>query len=941
MPQQQDPWVTVTPAPQNDPWVTVTPQANKPEAVAPDSSWFDTVASYIPQPVKSAWDWASSPLTTLPTQAGKAVSDYIGGIPITGETGEGGLADRLANVNARAKGFFQGASEGAGDFFSGLTSPINLATFGAGGIEKAAVEKGLPQLANVAGLVSKAAGVPMALHGAGEIANPASTMQQRAQGVFEAAGGAMPFAHAPELPVKQPSIEKAMKGSAEVLPVKQPGVREPIKQTIPYEPPSSKNAANAARQEAALAQLESAGMAQGEQPFDASTVQYPGTETVAEPPAQSTIESAMQPVTEPTTSVVPPAPEGLQFTDPVTGEIRSPAEAKPGDIPLIPGQEPIPPETPKPRSANKIANMSSGETPRPKPEDIIGMSEAPTGTVMPTGRAAEPSVGKEPKLPAVLRNAKTNYSHQEVQFANDLDKAAYIIARENRRSKYDHLYLKFVMDNTGLDEAGARSLGRQVKAAVKGLSSGDTFDDIKMPPTARNLIQQRAAESANVSGKTNLTPEQKMQALSERVRAAEQTTHPEAQTARELDNAVKVSEQALKEAPKEKKPGIISRALQLQKAWITSADLGAPGRQGKAFILNKEWYTSLGSMVKAWGSENAAKIIDQSIEEHPSGFFKHDVTETGKVKPSWAEKVAGLNLPTHEEVFNSKLGADFRKYSGINKASRAHTAFLNKLRSDMFVKMMKSAEDAGLNPKQNIEFAKKYANFINNATGRGKLSAGSWNFEYPGTLKAANAVMFAPKNMAGQIKTWGTVLDPRTYSGADPVMRKQALKSLFAIAGLGTTVSTLAQAAGAKVSFDPTSSDFLKMQFGRTRVDPFGGYQQMPVAAAKAVYLLSTGALSGKKTLFGHDTAKDTTIRYFSNRLSPSGRFVFDLFGNKMFNGMPFNLQAEMYEQVAPIAISEVIDVLRENPVLGTLLTPSTLMGLTGNAVYRDRKTGR
>lgn len=902
---------------------------------AADPSWFDTVANYIPQPVKSGWDVATKPLTDYITDSsGKKIIDPKAAANYYDVPSENDWKIPFSG-GATWKGLGAGMLEGAGDVVTGLSSPLNLATMGAFK-GASALEELAPQISRGLQMTGRALSAPVALHGGATALNPNLSASERLFGGVEAAGGIAGMAHAPELPVKESPTEKAMKGSAEVLPVKPPRVREEIPQTIPYEPPSSKNAANAARQEAVLAQLESAGMAQGEQPFNAADIQYPN----AEPTAPSVPEQAIQPATEPTAPVQNAAPAGLEFTDPVTGEIRSPAEAKPGDIPLVPGQEPIPPETAKPRSANRLANMSSGETPAPRPEDIIGMSEAPTGTVMPTGRAAEPSVGKEPRLPAVLRNAKTNYSHQEVQFANDLDKAAYIIARESRRSKYDHLYLKFVMDNTGLDEAGARSLGRQVKAAVKGLSSGETFDDIKMPPTARNLIQQGAAETA-ARGQSNLTPEQRMQALSERVRAAEQTTHPEATTARELNNAVKESERALKDSPKEKKPGIFSRALQLQKAWITAADLGAPGRQGKAFIFNKEWYTAIHSMVKAWDSENAAKIIDQSIEEHPSGFFKHDVTETGKVKPSWAEKVAGLNLPTHEEVFSSKLGADFRKYSGINKASRAHTAFLNKLRSDMFVKMMKESENAGLNPKQDIEFAKKYATFINNATGRGKLSVGDWNFEYPGTLKAANAVMFAPKNMAGQMKTWATVLDPRTYGNADPVMRKQALKSLFAIAGLGTTVSTLAQAAGAKVSFDPTSSEFLKMRFGRTRIDPFGGYQQFPVAAAKAAYLISTGALSGKATPWGRDTAKDVGVKYFSNRLSPAGRFVWDLFGNKMFSGMPFSAQAEMYEQVAPIAISEVADVLREDPVLGLLVTPTTLLGLTGGAVYRDRKTGR
>src|SRR5262249_32536209 len=148
--------------------------------------------------------------------------------------------------------------------------------------------------------------------------------------------------------------------------------------------------------------------------------------------------------------------------------------------------------------------------------------------------------------------------------------------------------------------------------------------------------------------------------------------------------------------------------------------------------------------------------------------------------PSLADKV-GLDLAPHEEMFDTKLGKAVGKLGLVERSSRAHTAFLNKLRSDMFVKFMDAAEELGKNPEQDLTLAKAYADFINNSTGRGSLDIGQWKLER--NARVLNDIFFAPRNMSGQIRTWNTVLNPYEYYKADPVLRKQALRSLFAVAG--------------------------------------------------------------------------------------------------------------------------------------------------------------
>src|SRR5690606_5714979 len=90
-----------------------------------------------------------------------------------------------------------------------------------------------------------------------------------------------------------------------------------------------------------------------------------------------------------------------------------------------------------------------------------------------------------------------------------------------------------------------------------------------------------------------------------------------------------------------------------------------------------------------------------------------------------------------------------------------------------------------------------------------------------------NTTLFSPRLIASRLK----LLNPAYYVMANPVVRKEALKSLFAIAAVGNTIGQLAKMAGGTVENDPNSSDFGKVKIGNTRIDPYAGFQQYIVAA--------------------------------------------------------------------------------------------------------------
>lgn len=131
-------------------------------------------------------------------------------------------------------------------------------------------------------------------------------------------------------------------------------------------------------------------------------------------------------------------------------------------------QAPLPVK-PKPKiRANLDGTFSpAGETPK---------IELPTKSSKPTIKA---------QLPRDLQGAKPRYNigrnEYHPTFESDIDKAAYITAQKTP-SRRDADYLKFVMEQTGLDEAGARRLGADIRSKLKSLASQSKPGEIKIPP---------------------------------------------------------------------------------------------------------------------------------------------------------------------------------------------------------------------------------------------------------------------------------------------------------------------------------------------------------------------------------------------------------------------------------------------------------------------------
>lgn len=280
-------------------------------------------------------------------------------------------------------------------------------------------------------------------------------------------------------------------------------------------------------------------------------------------------------------------------------------------------------------------------------------------------------------------------------------------------------------------------------------------------------------------------------------------------------------------SPKELSKGqrIFTEAFNLPRGLMASMDFSAPLRQGLGLIHKKEFWRALPSMFKAWSSEAGYQQILSEINSRPLFTPRIEISkrpgQLNKPKPSFAEE-SGLQLTDLKGLTNREeaiMSTWAEKVPGVRPSNRAYTAFLNKLRADTFESLIKDTKVLA-DVDNNMPLAKALADFVNTASGRGSLG------KLESSAVTLNSLLFSPRLIASRLK----MLNPAYYIMAPPPVRKEALKSLFAIGATGTMVNQLAQMAGAETSNDPNSADFGKPKIGNVRIDPWGGFQQYMVA---------------------------------------------------------------------------------------------------------------
>lgn len=309
-----------------------------------------------------------------------------------------------------------------------------------------------------------------------------------------------------------------------------------------------------------------------------------------------------------------------------------------------------------------------------------------------------------------------------------------------------------------------------------------------------------------------------------------------------------------------------------------------------------------------------------------------------KLRPNYNQyKKSGLYLAElegaldkREEAFRSEL-AD--RIPGVKLSNRTYIAFLNRLRADSF-----DALTSTLSTSPTPEQQKAIAHFINVSTGRGDLGA------HGSAAETLSTVLWSPRLLISRIQL--LTAEPLLRGNAAGVRKVIAKEYAKTIAGV-SLVMALGALAGAEMEDDPRSSDFGKMKFGNTRIDPWMGLQQITVLASRLLTgktktqggeMMSLRKTDDKKRPPWAETGYDVVARFLRTKLTPLLGTGLDLVSGENVVGEKVTLGNTALSLSAPLSFGDLLPILKEHGVpAGSALQLLNLFGMSVQN-YQDKK---
>lgn len=378
----------------------------------------------------------------------------------------------------------------------------------------------------------------------------------------------------------------------------------------------------------------------------------------------------------------------------------------------------------------------------------------------------------------------------------------------------------------------------------------------------------------------------------------------------------------------EKVKSEIPYMINIPRAALATMDMSNPLRQSLPLTTLYPQISSKAfiDMHRAAGSEKFFDKMMTAIEMHPE--YKTAIDNGLDIT---SQSKSGMNIAKAEESY---IGSQpLNKIPGLGvltKASeRAAVAYPNKLRMDIAGEMIKGLRAKEITPENNPKAYQDMMKVINWGTGRANLGI------LEPMASIMNSVMFSPRLFVSRLQAFNLV----NYAKLHPAARNLLMKQMVATLAQGMTFLGLAKVMGAQVVLDTRSSDFGKIKVGDTRIDVWGGYQQIFTYLArmasgqvksvdgKRVYELD-GKLyplrwfSDKKHQRNpmNGDAVDLTIGLIRNKLSPPAALAFDAATGAKVTGEEFgeDFSKETYERLTFLILQGVIEA-KEDLGWGTI----------------------
>ncbi len=344
----------------------------------------------------------------------------------------------------------------------------------------------------------------------------------------------------------------------------------------------------------------------------------------------------------------------------------------------------------------------------------------------------------------------------------------------------------------------------------------------------------------------------------------------------------------------------------LPRALKSSFDFSAVGRQG--LFLAPHLKESKAAFKEMFGQAFSEKRYEDWISD-----LKHtEMYDLMKDSGLYIADKSDPKLMAREEMFTSTLA---ERVPGVKQSERAYTAYLNVLRTGVFESEARKLMDRGYTPESDPKEFESLARVINILSGRGEIPK-AWGHSAPKVLSLG---LFSPRFLASRLQT--------LYLWADPSLSRNAkllaAKDIGSVLGSAALLLGLASFAGYKVSTNPTSTNFLKIQDeqegGSTYYDILGGLPQY----VRLLSQLATGKRTSAKGNVADLTAKrgrsnpwgttrlDVLGTFARGKLAPAPGIALNLMAGKDVIGQPYSLWPNVPMELAPLPATDLWDAYK------------------------------
>jgi len=360
------------------------------------------------------------------------------------------------------------------------------------------------------------------------------------------------------------------------------------------------------------------------------------------------------------------------------------------------------------------------------------------------------------------------------------------------------------------------------------------------------------------------------------------------------------------------------------RAIKTSMDLSAVFRQGAMIALGSPVIGIKGfkPMLKSLASDKGQFEFEQSLAKYPH----YELAKKSKL--FLADHDYKLN--GREENFMSSVA---EKVPGVVASQRAYTSYLNYIRMEKFQQLVRDlpAVEGKVNPGE----AKAIANIINVFTGRGKIG---FKGEAPGAV--LNTALFSPRLVASRFNA--IALQPLYSPGSTITTAKIAAKQYARFFGGLLTIYGLGMMAGGEVSFETTSSDYGKIRFGNTTVDPMAGLSQVSVFLGRVAFGETTNKngvttpIRGPFVKYGGTDVPTLAGRFLKSKLAPIPGTVLEQLSGKNYNGEPIDATDIPAALFMPLSFKDIYESMVEQGIEGG--TALALLSIFGMGIQNQKQ---